>query len=61
MPGSAHPWLLTSEKNESATMADRTVRPPTHVIWLAPSTVPSSDSAHGASGCMTHQTLRILA
>ena len=32
-------------------MADSTVRPPTQVIWLAPSTVPSSDSAKGASGC----------
>ena len=32
-------------------MADRMVRPPTHAIWLAPSTVPSSDSAQGASGC----------
>lgn len=53
MPGSAQPWLLTSEKNDSAAIAETTVRPPTHVIWLAPSTVPSSDSAHGASGCTT--------
>ena len=51
MPGSAQPWLLTSEKKDSATIAERTVRPPTQVIWLAPSTVPSSDSAQGASGC----------
>ena len=54
MPGSAQPWLLTREKKDSATMADRTVRPPTQVIWLAPSTVPSSDSAQGASGYAAH-------
>lgn len=57
MPGSAQPWLLTSEKKDSATIAESTVRPPTQVIWLAPSTVPSSDSAQGANGCAAHHDL----
>lgn len=53
MPGSPQPFALTSEKEDSDAIADTTVRPPTHVIWLAPNTVPSSDSAQGARGCMT--------
>lgn len=52
MPGKPQPLLLTNEKNDSDAIADTTVLPPTHVIWLAPNTVPSSDSAHGAKGCM---------
>ena len=52
IPGRPQPWALTKRKNSSETAADATVRPPTHVIWLAPNTVPSSASAHGANGCM---------
>lgn len=46
---------LPSCSTPRAAAALATVRPPTHVISLAPSTVPSSASAHGASGCANEQ------
>lgn len=50
-PGRPQPRELTCEKKPRAAPAESTVRPPTQVIWLAPSTVPSSERAHGANGC----------
>ena len=47
-----HTWEADRARRLQEAMAEMTVRPPTQVIWLAPRTVPSSDSAHGASGCV---------
>ena len=58
-PRRPQPMELPSCSTPRAAAALATVRPPTHVISLAPSTVPSSASAHGASGCASEHVCQL--